>query len=706
MTMLPQSTRLGPSQHSVRRLGILVSLLVLSQLHGAPGAPHASSAAQAPAQSEPRSTTIPVWLDVDTANGVGDVDDGLMMIQAFHSPELELRGVSVQFGNATLTEGLRIAQHLIDRYGPEGMQAAAGAASAHDLGRSTEAVRAMAAALRSAPMHILAVGPVTNLASLLQLHPELHDRVLSVVMVAARRPGQLFTVSDRQQAPFRDANFEKDVDAMRIVLATEVPIVFAPWEISNSVWLRPGDMERLRNSGGSGEWIAATSAYWMMGWQANLGVRGFTPFDTLAVAWFTDREHIESMPVSVDIEVGPDDGASPVPPRTAGDPKSFLVVRPPRSGGRSATYTWAAGPAVHASLIRRLAGRDGEAGAPEGPFWKGPDSALRLTDIQVVGSHNSYKRAMPEARMAMLRTVDAAVADSLDYEHPPLTAQLDHGLRNLELDLFWDPTGNLYPWPEGEVRSGGFRVQHVQNLDDQSHCSTLRACLGQMVLWSRQHPSHLPILVTVNAKDEFIDRQGFVRPLPFDAEAWDRLDSTLRDAVGELLIEPSDVFDLLASDLPNAERLSGPPRWPELDALRGRFVFVLDEGGAKRDAYAAEWWRRALFAHLDPGTPGAAILIRNDPVEQFEDIQRRVLEGYLVRTRADADTAEARTGSTTRRDAAFRSGAQFVTTDYYLPSPFDSDYVVELPGGDVVRCSPVRSTPEAACAALRARTDN
>ena len=50
---------------------------------------------------------VPVWIDTDPAIGESDrdVDDGLALIQAFHSPELDIRGVSVVFGNAVPTGG-------------------------------------------------------------------------------------------------------------------------------------------------------------------------------------------------------------------------------------------------------------------------------------------------------------------------------------------------------------------------------------------------------------------------------------------------------------------------------------------------------------------------------------------------------------------------------------------------------------------------
>ncbi len=84
---------------------------------------------------------------------------------------------------------------------------------------------------------------------------------------------------------------------------------------------------------------------------------------------------------------------------------------------------------------------------------------------------------------------------------------------------------------------------------------------------------------------------------------------------------------------------------------------------------------------------------RNDPlgpnVAVIQDLVRR---GYLVRTRADADTIQARTGDTTQRDAALLSGAQFVSTDYPVPgraSPLGTDYVAQIPDGDPARCNPI-----------------
>ena len=101
-----------------------------------------------------------------------------------------------------------------------------------------------------------------------------------------------------------------------------------------------------------------------------------------------------------------------------------------------------------------------------------------------------------------------------------------------------------------------------------------------------------------------------------------------------------------------------------------------------------------LFVSTPPGEPSAGFIKMNEALAEDEArIRQRVREGYLVRTRSDIPTAEARSGSTLRRDGAFRSGAQYVTTDYPEPSPFGSGYIARLPGAEQrpARCNPVNA---------------
>ena len=78
----------------------------------------------------------PVWIDTDPAVGVTDrdVDDGFALLQAFHSPEIALRGVSIVFGNAPLAQAWPIGLRIVGRFGPPAVRAYRGAARASDLG--------------------------------------------------------------------------------------------------------------------------------------------------------------------------------------------------------------------------------------------------------------------------------------------------------------------------------------------------------------------------------------------------------------------------------------------------------------------------------------------------------------------------------------------------------------------------------------------
>ena len=102
--------------------------------------------------------------------------------------------------------------------------------------------------------------------------------------------------------------------------------------------------------------------------------------------------------------------------------------------------------------------------------------------------------------------------------------------------------------------------------------------------------------------------------------------------------------------------------------------------------------RPAVFVSVAPEHPQAAWLKRNDPVGQFAEIQQLVRRNFLVRTRADADTQESRSGDTARRERAFASGAQYISTDFPEADVRFTDYAVCWPAGVAGRRNPVSSS--------------
>src|SRR5262249_10348037 len=144
-------------------------------------------------------------------------------------------------------------------------------------------------------------------------------------------------------------------------------------------------------------------------------------------------------------------------------------------------------------------------------------AGLRMNDIQALGTHNSYKRLAPPEEIAAIGQVDPGSAIGLDYGHGPLTAQLDAGMRQLEIDVVYDPEGGRYTRPllaaqlygDGPVpgfdpapfAAPGFKAIHVQDIDFRSNCPLFVDCLREIAAWSDAHPDHAPILIMMNAKD-------------------------------------------------------------------------------------------------------------------------------------------------------------------------------------------------------------
>lgn len=356
-------------------LGVLLFARVLTAQTAQPPSPQSPSA-QAPSTQAPSAQPqagqsarpIDVWLDVDTSTGVTrerprDIDDGLALIYAFHSPELTIHGVSVTYGNADIDDAVPIAQNIVTRFGPAGLGVYRGAAGPDDLSNPTPAVVALAQALSQRPLTILALGPATNVAAVIRQHPEVKKNIAAVVLCAARRPGFDFHPPGRPEVKFPDFNFEKDPAAMQLLIDSGVPIVFGGYEVSHDTWLTRTDLQGLAAAGtDTGKWIATTSDYWLTMWETALRLPGFNPFDALCVDYLTRPQSYDAVPMTAFVTQGPNDRAPGLIPATR-PTKPYLVCLP-TAPGQPAQVLYLTRPHddVRARLIERLAGPGSRAG--------------------------------------------------------------------------------------------------------------------------------------------------------------------------------------------------------------------------------------------------------------------------------------------------------------------------------------------------------
>jgi hypothetical protein len=339
-------------------------------------------------------------------------------------------------------------------------------------------------------------------------------------------------------------------------------------------------------------------------------------------------------------------------------------------------------------------------------------SSIRLNQIQVIGTHNSYHLRAHESLRTLLASRNPEAAKELDYSHPSLWDQLTRlGIRQIELDCFVDPQGGMYAnpkgvqWaasaglppvpnqdPDGKLRRPGFKVMHVPDIDYMSTVLTLTDGLKQVLDWSNQHPEHVPLFILLELKED-AESPELTQPIRFGEKELAALEGEIASVIPrDKILAPDDVRHDERS-LPEALHKYG---WPRLDSVRGKIMFGMDNESAVRDLYlqghpALEG--RLVFVSVPVTNSAAAWMKMNDPVHDFDVIQQLVKSGFLVRTRADADTKQSRANDPTQRNKAFASGAQFISTDYREPNLSFSTYSVQFESGIVARINPVSGNP-------------
>ncbi|MCW3128432.1 MAG: hypothetical protein JWO03_4090 [Bacteroidetes bacterium] len=350
------------------------------------------------------------------------------------------------------------------------------------------------------------------------------------------------------------------------------------------------------------------------------------------------------------------------------------------------------------------------------------DEMLTLNQLQVIASHNSYHKKDTSIIFSFLDSIKNALPPEddpkeLDYGHLPFDEQMNnYPVRGLEIDIYNDPQGGAFynrkinSFIDGlseasgvpELQTPGFKVLHIKDVDYNSTYNTFKQALTAVKTWSDQHPNHLPLFINIETKEDGPSQNptlaaiGFLPPPPFNAAAADAFDEEIKSVFGpnmDQVLTP----DRIRNGLPTLNAVVTQHKWPKLKDCRGKVVFIME--GNCVPYYKAghpSLTGRAAFIYADLGTPEAAFLIRNDAVPQQADITARVAEGYIVRTRSDAGTIEARSGDYSSMNAGFTSGANIISTDYYKPDARGSipgsgwtNFQVKFPNGEIARKNPV-----------------
>jgi hypothetical protein len=364
---------------------------------------------------------------------------------------------------------------------------------------------------------------------------------------------------------------------------------------------------------------------------------------------------------------------------------------------------------------------------------------VKINEIQVLGTHNSYAQKVDPKLLQMVDPIfekiipefmkkmtpeqaalfheehphEIKMTEALSYSHPDLKTQLESGLRSLEIDVNPDPAGGnfldpagyrvlkqkgvsesqLEPFDTTDLDKPGFKVLHIADIDFRSNCPTFKICLGKLKSWSLEHPGHVPVFIMLEAKTDTIPvLPNPTKITPLTSELFDVLDQEIVSVLGrERLITPDDLLGGYAT----LRQASAAKNWPKLSDSRGKFIFLMitANGPESTKMYLKDHPSlkgRVAFLRAMPGEDHAAFLLLDNASVRKSDIQKYVSEGYLVRTRTDIETFEAKVNDPTMAEAAFASGAQVVSTDFpWESNVYGTSYRVRLPGGSVARCNPV-----------------
>ena len=245
-----------------------------------------------------------VWFDTDIMIGMPDVaarevDDGITLIMALKQPQIQIVGIS----NITYVDyGYTVINKILNWHNKgAAIPVYKGSAFANDLGTENDGTRALYQALKKEKLSILALGPMTNIATLVKNHPDIIPQIEKIAICAARTPGLPFNPGNGKLNVF-DYNYEFDTASMDVLLNTTIPLEFAGYEPSSYTHIGNIDLASLNLTLEADKWLFDIVQPWMELNKKYFGVRGFIPFDCSTLGLVTHPEYFtyyENIPIKV-----------------------------------------------------------------------------------------------------------------------------------------------------------------------------------------------------------------------------------------------------------------------------------------------------------------------------------------------------------------------------------------------------------------------
>lgn len=260
---------------------------------------------------------LPVILDCDPG-----IDDAFSLAMAVASDDLDVRGVTTTYGNVgidqTTDNALRILSWLgsdirvyrgVDRallgepvdaseyHGATGLEAPE-IGPASRPAEAQDAVSFLIESLRSSDRKItlVASGPLTNIAIMLRLAPDVVDRIERIVFMGG-------STDYGNDSPAAEFNMLCDPHAAQIVLDSDIPKVMFGLNTTHQVIATKRHVQLLRDLGNdTGRVFADMSVFFEKVYRDRYGFDGSALHDPCTIAWLLQPTLFETRSMRVDVE--------------------------------------------------------------------------------------------------------------------------------------------------------------------------------------------------------------------------------------------------------------------------------------------------------------------------------------------------------------------------------------------------------------------
>lgn len=143
---------------------------------------------------------------------------------------------------------------------------------------------------------LVAVGPLTNIALVLKMRPDLKRKIECISIMGGGTFGNY--------TPAAEYNIWADAEAAKIVFNSDLPIIMAGLDVTQKAYITREENEVLRKQGNRASVFAAELIDFFSKFHYEVeGFPGCTLHDPVAIAVLVYPEMFESMEVNVDVEI-------------------------------------------------------------------------------------------------------------------------------------------------------------------------------------------------------------------------------------------------------------------------------------------------------------------------------------------------------------------------------------------------------------------